>query len=104
MSRLRGVPGLVVGLVVLVLAIGIGVWLTSGSANTVAPGEPGEAQELQEEQQAREDQRAEEAQDLRDEELKRQEEAREERQELREEALEAEERRSGDGDGSSGRR
>ena len=80
MNRLRGVPGLVVGLVVLVLAIAIGVWLTSGST-TAPPGDASTEQELREERQERLDEEREERREER-------EELREERQELREERIE----------------
>src|SRR3712207_4066300 len=107
MSRLRGVPGLVVGLIVLVLAIAIGVWLTSGSPNTGAVGEPGAAQDAQEEQQDLQENRREDAHDASGEQIERQQEAREERQKLqeerREEAREREEERLEDSAGSSGR-
>ena len=79
MSRLRGVPGLVVGLVVLVLAIAIGVWLTS-SSTTPAVG-PDEQGELREEQQDAAD-------DAREERQEAAEERREAARELEEERIE----------------
>lgn len=84
MSRSRGVPGLVVGLVVLVLAIAIGVWLTSSS--TTPAVDPDEQGELLREQQDRSD------------------DAREEREERREEAHELEEERIEDSGDSPDRR
>lgn len=88
MSRLRGVPGLIVGLVVLVLAIAVGVWLTSASTTpAVGPDRQG---------------------DLREERQDRSEDARKERQnaleERREEAQELEEERIESSGGSSGSR
>jgi hypothetical protein len=64
MRRFQGVPGLVVGLVVLLLAIGIGVWLTSsGGGNADTPAEL----EQREEQQKLEEERQEEQQELQEE-------------------------------------
>ena len=66
MGRLQGVPGLVVGLVVLVLAIGIGVYLTAGdSVGGGGPGDDSPVQERAEDRMEAEKERLEEARESR---------------------------------------
>ena len=84
---------MIVGLVVLILAVGIGVWLTS-SGGDGAPPSPAERETAEEAAKA-EAERREEARD-------RREERREEAQDLREERLEAQEEALENSSGSSG--
>ncbi len=74
MRRSSGVPGLVVGLVVLVLAVGIGVWLTSSdrAGGGAAPVE-------QEDRGDRRDDRLDAAEDRREDRIDAAEERREDR-------------------------
>ncbi|MDQ2675391.1 MAG: hypothetical protein M3Y34_01160 [Actinomycetota bacterium] len=79
--RGQGAPGLIIGLVVLVIAIGVGVWLTSSGDNSGPPAEDTEAEKADEAAKVAEE-RSEERRELREERL-------EERQERREERLDA---------------
>ena len=99
----EGIGGLVVGLVVLLAAIAIGVWLT-GASGGPAGGAAGEEQEAEEPEEAEDPQQEQEedaqkaAEEQREERLEAEEERREESQEAEEERREEE----AEGDDSSG--